>query len=343
MNNNNHIWKSRWIFIMAATGSAVGLGNIWKFPYITGEYGGGAFVLVYLACILALGVPVMMAEAMLGKSARHDPIHSMGKHTQDANASKLWMAVGASGVVAGLVILSFYSVIAGWGLEYVGKSITGSFTGNNAEEIGNQFAEFLNNPSRLIIMHTFFILITAFVVGKGVTNGLGNAVRVLMPLLLVLLLILLGYSIAEGDFFTGVSFLFNPDFSKLSSEAILVALGHAFFTLSIGMGSIMAYGSYMPEEAHIGKTVLAVAALDTLIALVAGMAIFPLVFANGSRTRQRPRPDVCFSTDCLWQYGWRGNFRHCIFQPGGGCSLELFDFTDRTGGCLARGKRDQPR
>jgi NSS family neurotransmitter:Na+ symporter len=186
-----------------------------------------------------------------------------------------------SGVFAGLVILSFYSVIAGWALEYVGKAASNSFTGASPEQIGLQFNDFLQNPSHLIATHTAFIIMTGAIVTMGVTTGLGNAVRILMPVLVVLLLVLLGYSITQGDFLAGLQFLFNPDFSKLSGTAVLVALGHAFFTLSLGMGAIMAYGSYMPEDAHIGKTVLTVALLDTAIALVAGMAIFPLVFANG--------------------------------------------------------------
>ena len=289
MNKNNYAhWTSRWVFILAATGSAVGLGNIWKFPYITGENGGGAFVLVYLACIFALGIPVMMAEVMLGKAGRADPIKTMSKLTEQSQASKFWVIIGIMGVITGLMILSFYSVIAGWALEYVLNSAQGSFSGQSAELIGEQFSQLLGNNTRLTITHTVFIIITGCVVGLGVTKGLGNAVRILMPLLFVLLLLLIAYSLIQGDASRALHFMFDADFSKLSSASVLTALGHAFFTLSLGMGAIMVYGSYMPENATIAKTVLTVAVLDTLIALGAGMAIFPLVFANGLQAGQGP-------------------------------------------------------
>ncbi len=281
-------WSSRWTFIMAATGSAVGLGNIWKFPYITGEYGGGAFVLVYLACIAIVGIPVMMAEVLLGRTGRTDPIHTMISLSRQNDAKAWWAIIGVSGVLAGLLILSFYSVVAGWALDYVVKAINGSFSNIDAGQAGQLFADFLSDPTQLIISHTVFIILTAIVVALGVTAGLGTAVRLLMPLLFILLLILLGYSLAEGDFNAGLNFMFSVDFSKLSGEAVLVALGHAFFTLSLGMGAIMVYGSYMPENASVAKTVFIVAILDTVIALVAGMAIFPLVFANGLEAAKGP-------------------------------------------------------
>jgi neurotransmitter:Na+ symporter, NSS family len=281
MDNNNYVhWNNRWIFILAATGSAVGLGNIWKFPYITGENGGGAFVLVYLACIFALGIPVMMAEVMLGRAGRANPVQSMLKMTQQSKTSRFWVVIGAMGVITGLMILSFYSVIAGWAVEYVVSSAQGSFAGQNADAISGQFTQLLGDKSRLTLTHTVFMIITGAVVGLGVTDGLGNAVRILMPLLFVLLLVLIGYSITQGDAASAAHFMFDSDFSKLTGTSVLIALGHAFFTLSLAMGAIMVYGSYMPENAVISKTVLTVAVLDTLIALGAGMAIFPLVFAN---------------------------------------------------------------
>lgn len=279
---------------MAATGSAVGLGNIWKFPYITGEYGGGAFVLVYLACILLIGVPVMIAEVLLGRAGRTDPIDSMLKLAKASNTSALWAIIGVSGVCAGLMILMFYSVVAGWSLDYMVQSGMGNFMGASPESIGNSFSQLTANSDRQLISHTAFILLTGGVVAAGVTTGIGTGVRILMPILLALLLVLVGYSMAAGDFFAGLHFMFDTDFSKLcpkptdgsesslfACDAILVAMGHAFFTLSLGMGAILAYGSYMPRDANIGKTVLTVAILDTLIALLAGLAIFPLVFANG--------------------------------------------------------------
>ncbi len=275
-------WNSRWTFIMAATGSAVGLGNIWKFPYIAGEYGGGAFVLVYLLCIAIVGIPVLIAEIILGRAGRSNPINAMINHARKSDVSKLWCLVGAMGVLAGLMIMSFYSVVAGWILDYIFESAEGSFVGKDATFIGQYFkSTLLANKNLQLSWHSAFTLLTVAVVAGGVNKGLGNAVRVLMPILFVLLLVLLGYSYQYGDFSAGLNFLFSVDFSKLSGDAILVAMGHAFFTLSIGMGAIMVYGSYMPTSASIPKTAFTVAFLDTLIALVAGMAIFPLVFANG--------------------------------------------------------------
>jgi len=274
-------WKSRWTFILAATGSAVGLGNIWKFPYITGEYGGGAFVLAYLCCILLVGVPVMIAEISIGRFGRTDPIHSVIRAAQDARANTRWSLVGILGVLAGLMILMFYSVVAGWALDYVWQSASGSYMELDPTIIQEKFTALQGNSGRQLIWHTLFILLTGSVVAMGVTRGIGTVVEILMPLLFVLLLVLLGFSWALGDFPAAWNFMFSFDLSKLTGEGFLTALGHAFFTLSLGMGAIMAYGSYMPENASVAKATLTIAALDTAIALIAGMAIFPLVFGNG--------------------------------------------------------------
>lgn len=266
---------------MAATGSAVGLGNIWKFPYIAGEYGGGAFVLVYLGCILAVGIPVMMAEVMLGRAGRADPVHTMGGLAGAIGAHRHWHLLGMMGVLTGLLIMMFYSVVAGWALSYVLTSASGSYAGADAATIDANFTALRTNSGAQLVWHSAFVIMTAAVVAGGVTRGIGRAVETLMPLLFVLLLVVLGYSWAQGDFAAGMHFLFDMDFSRLNGKALLVALGHAFFTLSLGMGAIMTYGAYMPGRASIASTVLTIAALDTLIALIAGMAIFPLVFANG--------------------------------------------------------------
>jgi NSS family neurotransmitter:Na+ symporter len=281
-------WKSRWTFILAATGSAVGLGNIWKFPYITGEYGGGAFVLVYLACILLVGMPVMIAEISIGRFGRTDPIHSTVRGAQDAKTTTSWSFIGFMGVLAGLMILMFYSVVAGWALDYVWQSASGAYAGLPPDAIEGNFTALVNDSSRQLIWHSIFIVLTGSVVAVGVTRGIGTVVDVLMPILFILLLVLLGYSWTNGDFKAGLDFMFRFDFSKLTPEAILTALGHAFFTLSLGMGAIMAYGAYMPENSSVAKTTLIIALLDTVIALIAGMAIFPLVFANGLEPGQGP-------------------------------------------------------
>ena len=275
------IWASRWTFILAAVGSAVGLGNIWKFPYITGEYGGGAFVLVYLACILAVGIPVMMAEVLLGRKARMSPINTMHRLTSTYKAPKFFSGIGWMGAVAGFFILSFYSVIAGWTLFYTGKMATGTFTGISAEDAGGVFGSLLGDPGTLIIYHTVFMFLVGFVISRGVHRGLESSLRLLMPLLFIMLLVLLGYSLTTPGFAQGWDFLFRFEPEKLTKEAIVVALGHSFFTLSLGMGAIMAYGAYMPANSRLGTTIVTVGALDTLVALVAGLVIFPIVFSNG--------------------------------------------------------------
>lgn len=274
------VWGSRWTFVMAATGSAVGLGNIWKFPYIAGENGGGAFVLVYLLCILLVGIPIMVAEVMLGRRGRQSPINTMRYLTEEAGLHGAWNAIGWLGVTAGLMILSYYAVIAGWALHYVGQMASGAFQGASAEQAGAIFGNLLADKNTLIYWQTIFLLLTMAVVIGGVTKGLGVAVRILMPMLFVLLMILLVFSYKHGDFERGFNFLFSFDYQALTWEGVLEALGHAFFTLSLGMGAIMAYGAYMPEHARIGRTVLAVGFIDTVVALVAGLAIFPIVFAN---------------------------------------------------------------
>ncbi|MGD8176040.1 sodium-dependent transporter [Marinimicrobium sp. ARAG 43.8] len=274
------IWGHKGTFVLAATGSAVGLGNIWKFPYITGENGGGAFVLMYLVFIALIGVPVMIAEVTLGRHGRANPVASVQKMAQQSRVSLGWGAIGWLGVTTAFLILSYYSVIAGWALDYMSTAIQGGFSGWDGEQASAAFEALQADPWRLMIWQTLFIGMTVLVVAFGVIRGLETAVRVLMPLLFLLLLLLLMYAAVAGEFARGLSFMFSFNPGDLSWEAASVALGHAFFTLSLAMGAIMAYGSYMPGRASIGKMVLTVAFLDTLVALVAGLAMFPIVFAT---------------------------------------------------------------
>ncbi len=274
-------WSSKFAFILAATGSAVGLGNIWKFPYITGDNGGGAFVLVYLLCILVIGIPIMMAEVMLGRRGRQSPINTMATLAREAGASPFWKWIGWMGVIAGFLILSYYSVIAGWALAYVFRAAGGAFTGVGGEQVQSMFTRLVSDPERLLAWHTLFMVMTTVVVARGVRGGLEKAVRILMPLLFAILVILVGYAMNTGHFEQGLQYLFRPDFGKLSADGVLVAMGHAFFTLSLGMGAIMVYGSYLPEKASIAGTTLTIALLDTLVAILAAVAIFHIVFANG--------------------------------------------------------------
>ncbi|AKO53463.1 transporter [Marinobacter psychrophilus] len=280
-NAKRGLWSSRFAFILAATGSAVGLGNIWKFPYITGENGGGAFVLVYLLCIAAIGLPIMMAEVLIGRRGGRSPVNSLKAIAGHDRLNPAWRMVGVIGVIAGFLILSFYSVIGGWAVSYVGTAASGQLTGQSADAIGAIFSDLLADPLTLLMWHTLFMALVMFVVAKGVRAGLERAVTLLMPALFLLLLTVVGYAMTTGEFGRAVTFLFQPDFSKLTTSGILVALGHAFFTLSLGMAVMMAYGSYLPKGISIAKTSIAVCVIDTGVALLAGLAIFPIVFANG--------------------------------------------------------------
>lgn len=277
-------WNSRWTFILAATGSAVGLGNMWKFPYVAGTNGGGAFVLVYVACVLAIGVPVMMAESMIGRRARQNPTTAMGTLIQQSSASTAWRHIGWMGVLAGVLILSFYGVIAGWALDYVLMMADGEMAGATGATALATFNELLSNPSKLILWQTLFMALCVATVVGGVQKGLGRAIEIMMPLLFILMLCLLVFAMIYGDFAKGFSFMFSVDFSALTRSSVLEALGQAFFTLSIGMGAIMAYGAYMPQDASIGRTILTVGFFDTMVAIISGLVIFPIVFATPGLT-----------------------------------------------------------
>jgi len=300
-------WSSRLAFILAATGSAVGLGNIWKFPYMTGEYGGGAFVIVYLVCVALMGLPVMMAEVMLGKRGRRSPVNSMRILAQEGGYSQWWRVLGWTGVIAGFLILSYYSVIAGWALAYVPKVAMGTFTAINsmpqnevAGFVGSIFNELVSNPIQLLAWHTIFMSVTMIMVAGGVQGGLERAVRFMMPALFIVLLVLVGYAMSTPEFMMGVYFMFDVDFKsflypncteascELSGEGMLAAMGQAFFSLSLGMGAIMVYGAYLPKHASIASTTSVVVIADTSVAIVAGLIIFPIVFSNGLAPGQGP-------------------------------------------------------
>lgn len=281
-------WSSRWIFVLAATGSAVGLGNIWRFPYVTGENGGGAFVLIYLACIALVGLPIMIAEILLGRRGRLSPINTMRVLAEEEGLDSRWRYVGWMGVLAGFLILSFYSVVAGWSLAYVFYVISGAFHGASKEISEATFAGLIGSASKLTLWHTIFMMMTMYVVSRGVRGGLEQAVKMLMPALFVILILMVGYAASAGDLGAAVRYLFEPDFSRITGQSVLVALGQAFFSLSLGMGSIMIYGSYLPKTASIGQTAVIIGGADTLVAFLAGLAIFPIVFGFGLEPGQGP-------------------------------------------------------
>jgi NSS family neurotransmitter:Na+ symporter len=220
----------------------------------------------------------MMAEVMLGRRGRQSPINTMRTLAAEEGRSRHWKYLGWTGVVAGILILSYYSVIGGWALAYVFRAGSGSLSGQTMDGVGSIFVDLVKDPERLIAWHTIFMTMTMIVVARGVKSGLEKAVRYLMPALLFLLLILVGYAMNEADFSAGLNYLFTPDFSKITGAGVLAAMGHAFFTLSLGMDAIMVYGSYLPKDISIAKTSILISLADTSVALLAGMAIFPLVF-----------------------------------------------------------------
>ncbi len=275
------IWTKRWTFILAATGSAVGLGNIWKFPYMTGVNGGAAFVIIYLVFIACIGIPVMLAEILLGRRGRSSPINTMHMLADEAKSTPFWGGIGWMGAVAGLLILSFYSVVAGWAVAYTWITAQGTFSGESVDQVTSTFSNLLGNPRELVWWHTIFMAMTLSVVVHGIHKGLERAVSFMMPALFLMLLGLLIYSMTLDAFGKSLSFMFTVDFSKLSRDSILSALGHSFFTLSLGMGAIMAYGAYMARGQNLAKTVFTIGILDTLVALMAGVVIFTIVFQNG--------------------------------------------------------------
>ena len=281
-------WSSRLAFILAATGAAVGLGNVWKFPYLTGEHGGGAFVLVYLVCVFGVGLPIMIAEMVLGRRGRRNPISSMRLLSEEEAGSRRWYLVAWVGVLTGMLILSYYSVVGGWTLSYIAHTAAGALRGADAAAVAERFGALLADPVALVAWHSVFMAVTIIVVARGVEHGLEATVRWMMPVLFILLLVLVGYAMSTGHFAQGLRFMFTPDFSALTPRAVMLALGQAFFSLSVGMGAIMAYGAYLPEETALAPTAAIVVAADTVVAILAGIAIFPIVFANGLDPAEGP-------------------------------------------------------
>lgn len=265
-------------FILAAAGSAIGLGNVWKFPYIAGQNGGAAFVLVYLICIAVIGLPVLIAEVLIGRTTERNPVGAFRK----LSGSPFWTAVGVVGVVAGFLILSFYSVVAGWSLGYVLESIRGVFS--DFESSGAASDHFIALTSRvtwIVGFHALFSIVTMTFVYAGVEKGIERGSKIMMPILFFILIILMIRGLTLPGSEKGLAFLLKPDWSKISGQAVLVALGHAFFTLSLGMGAMMTYGSYMSRKDSIPAASLQIVVLDTAVALLAGLAIFTAVFAAG--------------------------------------------------------------
>lgn len=286
--SGHNVWTHKGTFLLAAVGSAVGLGNLWRFPYLVGENGGGAFILIYALTIFAVGIPILIAEIMLGRTSRQSPIMGMRHLTKTHRTSRAWESIGWLGAASAFLILSFYSVIAGWAIHYTWLMLTGSLVGADAQTISQGFDALLAAPGLMTLYHTLFIAASTLIVGMGVHSGIEAGLRIMMPALFVILLVVLAYSVINGDVGAAATFLFTFNLADLSLEGWLQAMGQSFFTLSLGMGAIMAYGAYMPSNVSLTRTAFAVAIVDTAVAMVAGLAIFALVFGAGLETGQGP-------------------------------------------------------
>lgn len=276
-NSERDAFSSKLGVIAAAAGSAVGLGNIWRFPYVAGENGGGAFLLIYLGFILAIGLPVMLSEFTIGRRAQLNAFGSFKKLAP----GKPWYLIGLMGIVAAFVILAFYSTIAGWTLEYLSQALQNSFSGQSSNQLKESFEAFQASTFRPIMWQVIFMFLTAAIVFAGVKKGIEKYTKILMPLLVVLIIIMSIRAVTLPGASAGLEFLFKPDFSKISWAVVLDALGQAAFSLSIGMGTLITYGSYIQKDNNLPKTALQVSIADTSIAILAGVMIFPAVFAFG--------------------------------------------------------------
>jgi neurotransmitter:Na+ symporter, NSS family len=274
-------WSGRLGFVLAAAGSAIGLGNLWKFPYITLENDGGAFVLVYLAAIALVGAPILGAEVLLGRRSRRNPVGAFGVLSVGKPGGRAWKGVGYLGVISGFVILSYYSMIAGWTLRYILLAFSGTLgeLAGHPETLEAFFGGFLADPWAQVLFHSLFMGITVAVVYFGVGKGIERAAKVLMPLLFVILVVLAAYSVTTPGFGRAMSFIFRPNFSDLTAGGVLEALGHSFFTLSVGLGSMLTYGSYMRQQDSIPRAALTICVLDTLIAIMACVIMFSIIFS----------------------------------------------------------------
>ncbi|CAA0109375.1 Uncharacterised protein [Halioglobus japonicus] len=281
-------WSSRFGFLMASVGFAVGLGNIWRFPYIVGENGGAAFVLIYLACVFGIGAPILIAEILIGRRGQGSPTEAMTAVAVESGKSRHWRLVGGMGLLAAYTIEIVYAVVVGWVLWYLFKALTTGFVGFDNVTANAEFAAVLDNNLGMLWWTLVGLAITGLIIYAGVKDGIERAVTVLMPLLFLLLVGLAIYNYfaptvgSQGHGFSrALTWLFTPDFSKISFASVLAAVGQAFFSLSAAMAGMMVYGSYLPQSVSITRSVLIIVTLDTGVALLAGLVVFPVVFSNG--------------------------------------------------------------
>jgi NSS family neurotransmitter:Na+ symporter len=277
-------WGSRAGFILAAAGSAIGLGNIWRFPYITGKNGGALFVLIYIGCVIVLGLPVMLAEFAMGRATAKNPVGAF----QAIRPGSKWRYTGFLGVITGVMILSFYSVIAGWTLGYCYKSLSGQFTAIDKGQAAAIFRSFIADPGLQILLLAFFMFLTILIVRKGVSAGLEKYAKILMPALFLIMILLMIRSLTLPGAEKGLLFYLKPDFAKINGRVFLEAMGQAFFSLSLGMGTMMTYGSYLGKKENLVSSAAWVAVLDTTVAILAGFIIFPALFSQNMAPDQGP-------------------------------------------------------
>ncbi len=274
-------WSSRFAFLMASVGFAVGLGNIWRFPYVAGENGGAAFVLIYLACAFGIGIPILMAELLIGRRGQSSPPAAMANVAAENGSSRNWQWVGGMGLLAAYTIEIVYAVIVGWVLWYLFKAVTTGFVDIDGMAAGAEYSAMLGDNVGMIFWTLIGLSITGLIIYAGVQNGIERAVVIMMPVMFVLLLGLATYNYFAGGFTEAVEWLFTPDFSKIGPATVLTAIGQAFFSIGVAMGGMMIYGSYLPKTVSITQSVFIVVIADTGVAILAGLVIFPAVFSNG--------------------------------------------------------------
>lgn len=280
MSSNNEVkpreqWGSKIGFILAASGSAVGLGNLWRFPFMAGQNGGGAFVLIYFAILIIVGFTLMLAELTIGRKTQLSPVGAY------RSLDKRFTWVGAIGVLAGFLILSFYSVVGGWVIRYIVKAVTGAFTISDPEVLGGLFVNFITSPAEPLLYHLIFMVLTLGIVIGGISGGIEKYSKILMPSLFVMMILIMIRSLTLPNAMEGVKFLLVPDFSKIDGGVVLAALGQVFFSLSLGMGAMITYGSYLSKDEDLISSSIQIPLIDTAIALIAGLAILPAVFSFG--------------------------------------------------------------
>jgi len=314
-SSKHQSWSSRLAFIFATIGFSVGLGNIWRFPYLAGESGGGAFVLIYFACVILIGLPIVMAEMAVGRRGGMTPVGTLAKLAEKNGAGlsgrNIWKAAGVWVMLIAFLIESFYCVIGGWTLHYIYLAASGALTGIDASQSKALFEALLADPYTLIFWQVIFLLLNVLVVARGLQSGIEKAVTILMPVLFILLSGLALYGLMAGEGVKAISFLFAPDFSVVNGQTVLDAMGQAFFSVGVGMAAMMTYGAYLPKDVRVPSTSTIIALSDTAVALIAGLAIFPFVFALG--LSPSGGPGLVFVTLPAALSGFAGGFATLAF------------------------------